>query len=179
VRGFESLHSRKIFENLFKEISKHVEEYRRTLKISDNIFDFYYTRTWGTVTYSQQDIPFHEHKQSHVTAVYYLKVPKNSGNIIFEPLGKNYQNEFIPGLLEKQNFEKGLIESSMYLSPGAGINIDTDDILIFPSKTSHGTAKSKSQESRISISADIIAVLKNSTNKEFFMPPLDKWQKFS
>lgn len=179
VRGFEFLHSRNLFENLFREISKHVEEYCLTLKVAKNHFDFYYTRTWATVTQYQQDIPLHQHKQSHITAVYYLKYPKDSGELLFEPYWNNVQNEFIPGLLSKQNFENSIIESSMYLSPGASIKIDPDDVLIFPSKTSHGTAKSKSQESRISISADIMAVLKDSSNREFFLPPLDKWKKFS
>ena len=179
VSGFEFLHSRKLFEKLFIEITKHVEEYQRTLKISENIFDYYCTRTWATVTNNQQNIPFHHHRQSHITAVYYLKFPKDSGGLIFEPYWSHFQNECIPGLLEKQNFENGTIEPSMYLSPGAGISIEPDDILIFPSKTSHGTAKSKSKERRISISADILAVLKDSKNMEFFLPPLNTWKKFS
>lgn len=178
VSGFEFLHVRKSFENLFKEISNQVETYRETLKVADNVFDFYYTRSWATVTTNQQDIQFHKHLQSHITAVYYLKVPKDSGDIILEPfLGYN-QNEFIPGLLQKKSFTDGTLEPSLYLSPGAGINVETDDILIFPSKTSHGTVKSKAQESRISISADIVAVLKDSNSKEYFLPPLDMWRKF-
>ena len=179
TKGFEFLHSRKLFQNLFRDISKQVEEYYKTLKVSENIFDFYYTRTWATVTHNQQDIPLHHHAQSHITVVYYLKHPKDSGELIIEPFWDHVQNEFIPGLLTKQNFENGVIEPSIYLSPGAGVKIDTDDILIFPSKTRHGTAKSKSQESRISISADIVAVLKDSSKREFFLPPLDKWKKFS
>ena len=179
VKGFEFLHSRQLFENLFREVTKHVDEYHQKLGISKNTFDFYYTRTWATVTYDLQDIPLHHHKQSHITAVYYLKVPEGAGKLILEPYWSFVQNECIPGLLEKQNFEDGIVKPSPYLSPGSGIDVETDDILIFPSKTSHGTAKSTSQESRMSISADIIAVLKDSNNREFFLPPIDKWKKFS
>jgi len=179
VNGYEFLHSRKLFETLFTEISKHVEEYRQNLRVSENVFDFYYTRSWGTVTDNQQDIHFHQHMQSHVTVVYYLKVPQGSGDIILEPFGNYNQNEFIPGLIQKQSFRDGTIEPSLYLSPGASINVDTDDVLIFPSKTSHGTVKSKSQEKRISIAADIVAVLKDSSRRERFLPPLEMWRKFS
>ena len=176
--GFEFLHERNLFEDLFRDISKYVEFYCRKLNISENIFDFYYTRSWATVAYEQQDIEMHQHMQSHISAVYYLNVPKDSGNLLLEPFRGDNQNEFIPGLLRSRNFRDGLIKTSLYLSPGASINVETDDIIIFPSKTRHGTEKSKCQESRMSISADIVAVLKDSGSREFFFPPLDKWQKF-
>lgn len=179
VRGFEFLHSRELFEELFRNISKHVNEYYKILHVSGDVFDFYYTRTWATVTHDQQDIPPHLHKQSHVTAVYYLKFPSEAGKLIFEPDWDHVQNESIPGLLSNQNVQSGIVQPSMFLSPAASIDIDTDDVVIFPSKTSHGTARSRSQERRISISADIVAVLKESSHREFFLPPLDKWKKFS
>ena len=72
LHGFEFLHARSLFEGLFKDISKNIETYCRTLNISENIFDFYYTRSWATVAYEQQDIELHEHMQSHLSAVYYL-----------------------------------------------------------------------------------------------------------
>jgi len=178
VNNFEYLHSRKLFETLFKKISTHIEEYSNSLNISDNMFDYYYTRSWATVAYQQQDIELHQHMQSHISAVYYLSVPINSGNLVLEPFTRENQNEFIPGLLRKKNFIDGLIEPSLYLSPGASIDVKTDDIIIFPSKTRHGTEKSKSEESRISIAADIVAVLKDSSSKEFFFPPLNMWRKF-
>lgn len=179
VRGFEFLHLRDIYATLFTSISNHVRQYYDMMNVSEGVFDFYYTRTWATVTKDQQDIPPHQHKQSHITAVYYLKFPQDAGKLIFEPDGHNIQNESIPGLLSGQNIHSGLVRPSMLLSPAASIDIDTDDVVIFPSKTSHGTAKSKSQEKRISISADIVAVLKESSHREFFLPPIEKWKKFS
>jgi uncharacterized protein (TIGR02466 family) len=179
VRGFEFLHLRDIYEPLFRTISGHVREYYKILNVAGDVFDFYYTRTWATVTQTQQDIPAHRHKQSHITAVYYLNFPEEAGKLIFEPDWDHVQNESIPGLLSGQNVKNGLIQPSMFLSPAASIDIATDDVVIFPSKASHGTAKSNSREKRISISADIVAVLKESGEKEFFLPPLDKWKKFS
>lgn len=178
IFGFEFLHTRKIFENLFIEVSKHVEAYRQTLNISENIFDFYYTRSWATVTDDQQNIELHQHMQSHISAVYYLEVPKDGGEFILEPFTRENQNEFVPGLLRKQNFLDGIIEPSLFLSPGASVNVESDDILVFPSKTRHGTEKSNSQETRISIAADIVAVLKDSSSREYFFPPLNMWRKF-
>ncbi len=178
LHGFEFLHSRDLFEGLFREITKNIENYCRSLNVSENVFDFYYTRSWATVASGQQDIEMHEHMQSHISAVYYPNVPENSGRLLLEPPGGSNQNEFIPGLLRSRNFHDGLIETSLFLSPGHSINVETDDVLIFPSKTRHGTEQNKSQESRISIAADIVAVLKDSGSREFFFPPLDKWRKF-
>ena len=57
------------------------------------------------------------------------------------------------------------------------VNIEEDDILIFPSKTIHSTQPSKSNKERISISADIICVAKNSKLLEMGLPPLNEWTR--
>ena len=57
------------------------------------------------------------------------------------------------------------------------INVKEDDIVIFPSKTSHATQPVKSNNERISISADIVCVAKDSELLEQLMPPLQNWKK--
>ena len=54
-----------------------------------------------------------------------------------------------------------------------------DDLLIFPSKTIHGTEQGKSNSERISISADIVFLAKDSSTLEHLVPPVENWKKFS
>ena len=51
------------------------------------------------------------------------------------------------------------------------------DIIIFPSKTIHGTDPSVINNDRISLSADIILVAKETESLEHLMPPIQNWEK--
>ena len=53
-----------------------------------------------------------------------------------------------------------------------------DEIVIFPSKSSHSTQAVGNNDERISISADISIVVKNSNGLEHLTPPLKNWVKF-
>ena len=60
----------------------------------------------------------------------------------------------------------------------AKINPQVDEIYIFPSKSLHSTSPNKTNEERISISADISIIAKDSENVENLITPIDKWMKF-
>ena len=51
------------------------------------------------------------------------------------------------------------------------------DIVIFPSKTIHSTQPNASNKERISISADISLIAKDSKLLEHLTPPISNWQK--
>ncbi len=178
VSGFEFLHAREAFEPLFRAMAQHIEAYREAFQLKADVLDFYFTRSWATVSSTSQLINLHQHMQSHISAVYYLKTPQGAGNFVLEPFTRDNPNEFIPGLLHKENFLDKTITPSLLLSPGASITVEEDMLLLFPSKTRHGTEKSTSSEERISIAADIVAVLRESHGREYFLPPLDMWRKF-
>mgnify|MGYP000498148315 CR=1 FL=1 len=58
------------------------------------------------------------------------------------------------------------------------LDVKEDDIVIFPSKSSHSTQAGGNNDERISISADISIVVKNSNGLEHLTPPLKNWVKF-
>ena len=64
----------------------------------------------------------------------------------------------------------------------SAINIDAEegDIVIFPSKTFHGTGQNLKidNKDRISVAADISIFAKDSTNLEQFITPIKEWEKF-
>ena len=51
-----------------------------------------------------------------------------------------------------------------------------NDIVIFPSKTVHGTQINTPNDERISISADITITAKESSGLEHLTTPLEKWK---
>ena len=51
------------------------------------------------------------------------------------------------------------------------------DIVIFPSKTPHGTAQGPNNNERISISGDVIFLAKDSNLLEHLTPSFDNWKK--
>lgn len=54
--------------------------------------------------------------------------------------------------------------------------VDEDDIVIFPSETSHGTDPTSTDVERISIALDVVMTLKNSMGDEYFLLPVDWWR---
>jgi ectoine hydroxylase-related dioxygenase (phytanoyl-CoA dioxygenase family) len=53
-----------------------------------------------------------------------------------------------------------------------------DDIVVFPSKTLHATAPNQSERPRISISADVTTMLRDSRGHETMMPHFSHWRSF-
>ena len=74
------------------------------------------------------------------------------------------------GLLKKVNLRN---------TSNADVNIQEDDIIIFPSKTRHSTIPNQTEKPRISISGDVIIMLKDSFGYEKLMPHYNNWQSFS
>lgn len=178
VNGFEFLHRDEIFAELYRKIHAELLAYLDAMRVKKGLLDLYFTRSWAAVSTGRQEVNTHQHLQSHLSAVYYLRVPEGSGNLIFNPFARENQNEFIPGLLQKQNFELGVIAPSIALTPAITVEVEDDTLLIFPSKTRHGTERNQSGRARVSIASDIVAVLKNPHGHEFMLPPLEMWKRF-
>ena len=178
VNGFEFLHRDELFAELFHKTHREVLNYLDMMGVDKDILDLYFTRSWAAVSSARQDIHPHQHLQSHLSVVYYLRAPERSGNLVLTPLPRNNQNEFIPGLLERQNFELGVLTASLALTPAVTVEVENDTLLIFPSKTRHGTERNESGQERVSIASDILAVLKHPHGREFMLPPVDMWKNF-
>ena len=74
---------------------------------------------------------------------------------------------------------KKVIIPNTYNASSVTIDTAVDDIVIFPSKTLHSVFPAiTTTEDRISISADVSAIAKNSENVETLLTPIDKWVKF-
>ena len=93
---------------------------------------------------------------------------------------ENRHNEFLPGLFTSKSVNKKKVITKRDLTNTSTILFEAneDEIVIFPSKTLHGTQSNINNDDRISISADIIIHAKVSSGLEHLVPPINKWKKF-
>ena len=177
TQGYEFIHKNKSFGKLFEEIKKRVMEYLKCVEIDNKLIDLYIQRSWATISEGEERIKKHRHFQSHISFAYYLKKNKEDSNLVV--FDEAYKNEIMPGIFRSDTaLQKGIVKKmNQFNVTQAIVNIEEDDIVIFPSKTIHSTQPSKSNKERISISADIICVAKNSKLLEMGLPPLDEWTR--
>ena len=175
--GFEFLFRDKAFVPLFALIAAAIKEYSKSLGLNNDALNFYFQRSWATVSREGERIFEHAHVQSHLSFAYYLQKPTDGGGIYFSVA--EHPNEFAAGLFTLSKESAGVISepsartlNQMYVEPAEG------EILIFPSKTLHSTAPNMTTTPRISISADVVITLKDSSGHETLMPPVDRWQAF-
>jgi uncharacterized protein (TIGR02466 family) len=99
-----------------------------------------YVEAWVNVAAKEQYQEYHRHAKWNFSAVYYVKTPENSGNIVFK---KDTFDEMFPLPIDELN------EVASYgihdVTPKAG------ELIIFKSNIQHMVEKNKSDENRVSI----------------------------
>lgn len=176
--AFEFLHNEELFQRLFHSFSKPMFGYLEHLRVNPRKIDFYYTRSWATISGEHENILDHTHTQSHISLVYYLTKPKNSGGISFSD--RDPPNEFVPNLFSAQMISHGIVkDQNVFNGRTVVLKPEEGQIVIFPSKITHATPDSQTSDVRISIAADIVVTLKEQTNVEFLMPNTENWKKFT
>ena len=177
TQGFEYLHKNKLFNKLFDEIKKKIILYLDFLKVDPEQIDVFMSRSWATISDNKEAIAKHQHLQSHVSFAYYLKKSSQDANFIL--LDEIKRNEFIPALFTSTTLQKEkVVKQPTYASaPRVSLEVKEDDIVIFPSKTPHGTDQTLNNNERISISGDVIFLAKNSNLLEHLTPSFDNWKK--
>ena len=108
---------------------------------------------------------------------YYLKKNKDDSNFIIYDDEK--KNEFIPGLFGSRTLVQKKLIKQITLATATKISLDIqeDDIIIFPSKTPHSTDQIKTNTERISISGDVVFLAKNTNSIEHLTPNFKNWKK--
>ena len=66
INGFHELHNHPIYLRLFGIIGEQVREYISGLQINEQLFDYYYTRSWAAKQVQDKMIAHHRHEQSHI-----------------------------------------------------------------------------------------------------------------
>ena len=91
---------------------------------------------------------------SHISLVYYLKKPANSGGLRF--IDADAPNQFAPYLFREEMLAQGVVKQpALFNTKMITLQPKEDDVWIFPSMTEHATEPNLSDEPRISIAVDI------------------------
>ena len=176
TQGFEFIHNNQIFDDFFIEVKKKIIEYLEALQVYHNQLEIFIQRSWATISKEKENIALHKHLQSHLSFAYYLKKSDTDANLLF--IDETKHNEFLPGLFLSPTTNKKQVIKKRNISNTAAIVFDAkeDEIVIFPSKTAHQTQPNIKNNDRISISADIFIVSKNSENLEHLVSPFKDWK---
>ena len=150
---------------------------RKRLGINNEKIDFYYQRAWATISKNNENIKPHKHNQSHISFAYYLKKNKSDGNINFH--NDSLQHEIAPAIFKGENEkQQSIFKNNLDNARIITVSPEVDELYVFPSKTAHSTSSNKTNDERMSISADISIVAKSSENIEHLLTPINKWKKF-
>ena len=175
VNGYESLHNDPRFATLFEKFAGPIQMYVETLGVDSDKIDVYYTRAWATVSRQDERIHAHDHKQSHISLVYYLQKPEGSSGIAF--VNDYAPNEFAPNLFHEEMARFKVLRKSQELNAASvKLNPSEGDVIIFPSKAVHAIVPNRSAEPRISIAVDIVVTLRESDGLEYLLPNLRTWR---
>ena len=176
TQGFEYIHNNPIFDDFFLEVKKAIIEYLNVLEIDHNQLEIFIQRSWATISREKENIALHKQLQSHLSFAYYLKKSEGDANLLF--VDETKHNEFLPGLfLSPSSNKKEIIKKRNIANSGAIVfEAKEDEIVIFPSKTSHQTQPNVKNNDRISLSADIFIAAKNSENMEHLVTPFKNWK---
>ena len=102
------------------------------------------TEMWAIINKKDNLNTAHTHPNNYLSAAYYVKAPKNSGNIKF----------ISPNSVKKERYPK-LEGATEFNQSGVEIEPREGDLLIFPAYLSHSVMKNESSEDRIVISFNI------------------------
>lgn len=128
------------YKQFMDEIAPHVEEYLKIYKI-EAPFELRFSDLWFNINKKNDYQEFHVHKMSHISGVYYVKVPKDSGDIMFSGI-----NNMFP--LKSNN-------PTIYHNLGYVHKPVDDNLILFPSNLQHMVTQSKSDDLRISLAFNI------------------------
>ena len=127
---------------MFKPLINEIKEFCIHLPL--NIKQTYVEQLWVNVNTKGNWNAIHQHGQYHLSGTYYVKVPKDSGRIVFrDPRPGAIGNVFHINRFDKGEFKK--------------LNIIEGLLAIWPSYLDHFVEPSETDEERISISFDIVA----------------------
>jgi uncharacterized protein (TIGR02466 family) len=132
-----------VFLDLFTKTKEHIVN---MLKIYDVLFNTVdVSLPWVNVNKPGDFNWSHKHLDSHFSLVYYLKVPKKSGDVIFKNPFTENNNFFLKSF---KNYNSN--NSNVYkYTP------EESFLLMFPSNLEHAVEKNKSKQNRISIAFDV------------------------
>ena len=128
--------------DMFEPLIKEIKEFCGHLPL--NIKEIIIPQLWVNVNKKGNWNIIHQHAQYDLSGTYYVKVPKDSGRLVFrDPRPAAIGNKFLLNRFDKGEFKN--------------INVMEGLLAIWPAYLDHFVEPSNTDKERISISFDIIA----------------------
>ena len=122
-------------------LSFEISEFCKSINLGIN--EIVIPQMWINVNKKNDWNTIHSHGQYNLSGTYYVKVPKDSGQIVFrDPRPSAISNLFMVNTFDKGEFRK--------VKPIEGL------LILFPSYLEHFVEPSNADEDRISISFDVV-----------------------
>lgn len=122
-------------------ISSQLYDLRGEYGIKDN-FNFQINNLWININTKLSFNRPHVHPESAVSGVYYVSVPDNSGNIVFNHPSRTQQYHIRDDVIKVPN---DINSSTWHVTPNAGL------LILFPSWLEHYVEPNNNEDERISI----------------------------
>ena len=133
--------NRKQFKNIKKFLDNHCKNYLDKIICPKNNLELYITQSWLNYTEAEQYHHKHEHPNSVISGVLYFDSDINNDKIFFSH-SKGYQ-QISP---EVDNTKWNLYNSGTWWFP-----VETGNLFMFPSSTTHQVETKKGNNTRISL----------------------------
>ncbi len=132
--------NRKEFKNIKKFLDKHCKNYLDTIICPKNNIQIYITQSWLNYTEAYQYHHQHAHPNSVVSGVFYFDSDIKKDKILFS---KNGYQQISPEI-DKEKFN--VWNSKSWFFP-----VETGNLFMFPSSTTHQVETKKGNNTRISL----------------------------
>tara|TARA_R100000426_G_scaffold60086_1_gene42425 strand:- start:585 stop:1208 length:624 start_codon:yes stop_codon:yes gene_type:complete len=133
--------NRKQFKNIKKFLDKHCKNYLDTIICPENNLELYITQSWLNYTDANQFHHKHEHPNSVISGVFYFDSDVKNDKILFShPIP---YKQISPKI---NNKKFNLWNSQTWFFP-----VETGDLIMFPSSTTHQVETKKGNNTRISL----------------------------
>lgn len=140
-----------LYKFLFDEVSKSAIDFYKNFGVQ--IRNHKFVNFWINISGKHNYNRLHAHGNCFLSGAYYIKVPKNSGNIVFENPNLKVEDTF-------SSFFEGdgqvlIKDYNVYNSTEWHFTPKVGQLLIFPSYLRHYVEANQSDEDRISLSFNI------------------------
>ncbi len=132
--------NRKEFKNIKKFLDKHCKNYLDTIICPKNNIQIYITQSWLNYTEADQYHHQHAHPNSVVSGVFYFDSDIKNDKILFS---KNGYQQISPEI-DKEKF-------NVWNSKSWFFAVETGNLFMFPSSTTHQVETKKGNNTRISL----------------------------
>jgi len=145
-QSFDDYHG--VDNPISKVIHSYLQEYFNNREIFSKNSSMKMTSMWFNINNPGDYNHSHNHPGCDLSGVLWLKVPKDSGNIVFESPNSFTQSRLLGAYSQKFKDELTL-HDWFYMQPQVGL------LILFPSHLNHSVTKNNSDEDRISVAFNV------------------------